>query len=141
MDITGLGSVADLAGKIIDRVWTDPAEAAKQKLEVYKQEQAGALAELQAMWNNLKDQAEINKVEAASSRLFVAGWRPFIGWTCGGALAYKYILQPFLILIFKVSGLDVSNIPIIDDSTMTPILLGMLGLGGLRTWEKVKKVG
>lgn len=141
MDLTGIGSVADLAGKIIDRVWTDPAEAAKQKLEVYKAEQAGVLADVQSFWTNLKDQADINKVEAASTRLFVAGWRPFVGWVCGLSLAYKYMLHPFLILIFKVSGFDVSGLPEIDDSTMTPILLGMLGLGGLRTWEKIKKVG
>lgn len=141
MDLTGIGSIADLAGKVIDRVWTDPGEAAKQKLEVYKAEQQGWLVELQGMWNNLKDQAEINKIEAASTRLFVAGWRPFVGWTCGFSLAYKYIIRDFLIVIFKVSGLDVSNIPALDDSNMLPILLGMLGLGAMRTWEKVKKVG
>ena len=141
MDLTGFGSIADLAGKVIDRAWPDPTEAAKIKVEMFKAEQAGALAELQAGWASMKDQAEINKVEAASTRLFVAGWRPFVGWVCGSALMFKYILLPFLVYIAALAGVADLNLPSTDFTDLITILLGLLGLGGLRTYEKVKKVG
>ena len=84
-----------------------------------------------------KGQLEINKTEAASRNIFVAGWRPFIGWVCGVAMAYNYVLQPRL--IFGLAQADyLVALPAIDLSEMMPVLLGMLGLGGLRSFEKFK---
>ena len=84
-----------------------------------------------------KGQLEINKTEAASRNIFVAGWRPFIGWVCGVAMAYNYVLQPML--IFGLAQADyLVALPAIDLSEMMPVLLGMLGLGGLRSFEKFK---
>jgi|TARA_R110000744_G_scaffold214522_1_gene333289 hypothetical protein len=84
-----------------------------------------------------KGQLEINKTEAASRNIFVAGWRPFIGWVCGVAMAYNYVLQPML--IFGLAQADyLVALPSIDLSEMMPVLLGMLGLGGLRSFEKFK---
>lgn len=80
-----------------------------------------------------KAQVDLNKQEAAHKSLFVAGWRPFVGWTCGSAMAFNYIGVPLL----GVFGIIV---PVLDITTMFPVLLGMLGLGGLRTAEKVKGV-
>ena len=85
-----------------------------------------------------KAQIEVNKVEANSNSLFVAGWRPFVGWTCGVALCYHFVLQPFLLFLVYSFGYQVV-LPVFDMSTLTTILLGLLGLGGMRSFEKVKK--
>jgi len=82
-------------------------------------------------------QVEVNKEEAKHRTVFVAGWRPFIGWTCGFALAYHFVIQPILTLILSINGITV-DLPQFDMTTLTTVLMGMLGLGGLRTYEKVK---
>ena len=79
-----------------------------------------------------KGQLEVNKVEAAHKNLFVAGWRPAIGWICGFALLYSTILAPII-------GIWVA-VPPVDSSLLTSVLMGMLGLGAMRTAEKVKGV-
>jgi len=81
-------------------------------------------------------QIEVNKAEAASGSLFKGGWRPFIGWVCGVAFAYHFILQPILIFGTTAAGVSLPPLPEFDMSQMMPVLLGMLGLGGLRTYEK-----
>lgn len=85
-------------------------------------------------------QLEINKVEASSTSLFVAGWRPFVGWVCGASLAYAAIIEPvarFLAtVLFKYAG----AFPAIDNTLTLQILLGLLGLAGMRSWEKEKGV-
>jgi hypothetical protein len=77
-------------------------------------------------------QIEVNKVEAAHKSLFVAGWRPAIGWICGFALLYSTIISPILGIWFTV--------PVVDTSLLTTVLMGMLGLGAMRTFEKTKGV-
>ena len=85
-------------------------------------------------------QIEVNKAEAASGSVFKGGWRPFIGWVCGFAFAYHFILQPILIFGTAVAGISLPPLPEFDMSQMMPVLLGMLGLGGLRTYEKNKGI-
>ena len=85
-----------------------------------------------------KAQLEVNKVEAGHTSLFVAGWRPFVGWTCGIALCYHFVLQPFLVFLLYSFDYQV-DLPQFNMTTLTTILMGMLGLGGLRSYEKVKK--
>ncbi len=86
-----------------------------------------------------KGQLEINKAEAQSRNVFVAGWRPFIGWTCGVAMAYNYVIHP--ILIFTLAQFNyLVAIPALDLSEMMPVLMGMLGLGSLRSFEKYKGI-
>lgn len=97
------------------------------------------LAELQAQAAELdaasmQAQAEINKAEAQHSSLFVAGWRPFLGWTGGLSLFYQFLLRP---LLTGLAGLDM---PPVETEALYPIILGMLGLGGMRSWEKYKGV-
>jgi len=87
-----------------------------------------------------KGQLEVNKVEAASRSAFVAGWRPFVGWTCGVALAYHFVIQPLILFGVTVAGVEMSPLPAFDMDTLLTVLLGMLGLGGLRTLEKTKGV-
>ena len=79
-----------------------------------------------------KAQIEVNKVEANSNSLFVSGWRPFVGWTCGVALCYHFVLQPFLLFMLHSFGYQV-DLPIFDMSSLMTILAGLLGLGGLRS--------
>lgn len=87
-----------------------------------------------------KGQLEINKAEAQSRNIFVAGWRPFIGWTCGIALAWHFIGVPVTMFFVSWFGIDIPDLPQFDMDALMTILLGMLGLGGLRTVEKIKKV-
>jgi len=83
-------------------------------------------------------QLEINKAEAASGSLFKGGWRPFVGWTCGIAFAYHCVFQPLIIFIFAYIGLETPDLPEFDVGTLLPVLGGMLGIGGLRSYEKTK---
>ena len=83
-------------------------------------------------------QLEINKAEAASGSLFKGGWRPFIGWTSGIAFAYHFVMQPLLVFVLTVSGIDLPELPEFDMSTLLTVLGGMLGIGSLRTYEKQK---
>ena len=78
-------------------------------------------------------QSEINKVEAQHRTIFVAGWRPFIGWVCGFALAYNFVLRDMLIWYFGQEGVP----PALQMEHLMTVLVGMLGLGGMRTFEKL----
>tara|TARA_Y100000401_G_C8236099_1_gene180619 strand:- start:17 stop:424 length:408 start_codon:yes stop_codon:yes gene_type:complete len=109
-----------------------------------KEERAKAEREIQAkLTEHLAKidlaQLDINKQEAAHRSIFVAGWRPFIGWACGFALAWTYVVTPILNFILAQTG-HLVDLPAMDMSQMMPVLMGMLGLGGLRTFEKYKNV-
>jgi len=108
--------------------------------------QARAKAQAEAMASILEAgqkadaaQMEINKVEASSSSIFVAGWRPFIGWVCGAGFAWNWIGLPVAVFITNAAGNPLALSPA-DLSEMMPLLLGMLGMGGLRTFEKMQGV-
>ena len=83
-------------------------------------------------------QIEVNKAEAASGSFFKGGWRPFVGRVCGVAFAYHFIIQPLVIFILTAIGMDIPDLPEFDMGTLLPVLGGMLGIGGLRTYEKHK---
>lgn len=91
---------------------------------------------LNAMTGLVQGQLEINKAEAQHKSLFVAGWRPGVGWICALALGWNFILQPIMAWGFFVYGANIADAPVLDTGELTTILLGMLGLGGLRTYEK-----
>lgn len=129
MSFDPVTAVLEIGGKIIDRVWPDPVQAATAKLELVKMQQNGELAVIAG-------QLDINKTEAANNNLWVAGWRPFVGWICGVAFAYKFVLAPFIVLGLNIAGRTI-NLPVLDFTEMSTILLGMLGLGGMRTIEKL----
>ncbi len=86
-----------------------------------------------------KGQLEVNKVEAAHKNMFVAGWRPAVGWVCVAGMAGNFILIPFANFTLALSNSDII-IPLIALSEMMPVLMGMLGLGAMRTVEKTKGV-
>tara|TARA_R110002050_G_scaffold289445_1_gene442103 strand:+ start:269 stop:670 length:402 start_codon:yes stop_codon:yes gene_type:complete len=87
-----------------------------------------------------KGQIEINKTEAAHKNMFVAGWRPFVGWTCGIALAWHFVGQPLVVFVIAYSGVESPPLPAFEMESLLTVLLGMLGLGGLRTFEKTKGI-
>lgn len=99
-------------------------------------------AKMQAQSQIDASQSATDTAEASNPDLFVSGWRPFIGWVCGFAFAYKFVIQPFLIFFILVCGVDFdpNKLPILDASDMSTILMGMLGLGTMRSFEKFKGV-
>tara|TARA_X000001382_G_scaffold99946_2_gene74484 strand:- start:461 stop:832 length:372 start_codon:yes stop_codon:yes gene_type:complete len=117
----------DIIGTLIDKV-SDNVD----RFTLDKQEKAELIAEIN------KAQMEVNKVEAGHNSIFVSGWRPFTGWICATALGYHFILQPLLAFVLYANGIEVV-LPVFDMGTLTTILLGMLGLGGMRSLEKVQK--
>lgn len=126
-------------GNLLDKLFPDPKAAAEAKLEVMRLAQTGELAQLKADLQLATGQIDVNKVEAASSSLFVSGWRPFVGWVCGAAFAFKFIGGPAAFVLSQWVGYPIT-LPTFDFTEMSTILLGMLGLGGLRSIEKVKGV-
>ena len=122
-----------VGNKLIDHFFPDSNQAAAAKLELLKMQQNG---DLQVM----ASQMEINKIEAQNPSLFVSGWRPFIGWGCGVAFLYAALFEPLIrfisTVIFKYNG----AFPVIDTQLTLQILLGLLGLAGMRSWEKKEGV-
>ena len=124
-DITGLGSVADLATTVINKIWPDKTEEDKAQL-------AAALAIVQG-------QLDANKAEAGNASVFVSGWRPAVGWVCVLAFGWNMIGLSIAKVVLGLINHPMQISPA-DLSEMMPILIGMLGLGGLRTVEKINGV-
>jgi len=116
---------------ILDKVIEDKDQKAKLSHEI------AIMADTHAQ-QALLAQLEINKAEASSGSIFKGGWRPFIGWTSGVAFAYHFVLQPLLVFVLTASGVDLPDLPEFDMSTLLTVLGGMLGIGGLRSYEKTK---
>lgn len=85
-------------------------------------------------------QIEVNKQEAASRNMFIAGWRPFVGWSCGLALFWHFLGLPVTLFVTGWFGVEHPPLPRFDMDSLMTVLFGMLGLGGLRTFEKFKGV-
>ena len=136
MDVTGLGSVLDFGGKLIDRLWPDPEKRDAAKLELFKAQQAGELVGLAQEFELAKAQIGVNQVEAASDNWFVAGWRPAVGWVCGSALAYSAIIEPIARFVATVGFGYSGTFPVIDTTITMQALFGLLGLGALRSVDK-----
>lgn len=133
MDITGIGSILDFGGKILDRLFPNPEARDAAKLLLLKAQKEGQFKELEMELEAAKAQIAVNIEEAKSANLFVSGWRPFIGWICGSGLAYQFLIYPILVaFIPKIVQLDMG--------TLLTLLMGMLGLGAMRTAEKFKNV-
>lgn len=130
-------SLIPVFSQLLDKILPDKGAADAAKLELLKMAQQGELAQINADVTIATAQADINKVEAGSTRLFVSGWRPAVGWICALAVGFKFIGGPALFMVAQALGHPV-DLPVIETSELWPLLLGMLGLGGLRTVEKVK---
>ena len=138
MSLDPLTAAFDIGKSIISRVWPDPSDQAKQLFKLEELKQKGDLAQLNAMVVSLQSQLKINAVEAAHRSIFVAGWRPFIGWVGGFSLAYAGILEPLMRFIATVAGYE-GDFPLIETASTITILMGMLGIGGMRSYDKKNK--
>lgn len=114
--------------KVLDKFVPDPEARAKAESDLRNSLQA---------WD--KGQTDVNAVEAANASLFVSGWRPFIGWCCGVALAYQYVVTPIVMWLASMAHMTLPMPPKLDD-TLWQLVFAMLGLGGMRTYEKVMGV-
>lgn len=125
MSLTGIGEVAEAAASIVKQFFPDKSEQERQQF-------AMALTVMQG-------QMATNTAEAANPSTFVSGWRPFVGWVCGAGFAMQFVVGPLLTWGSTLYGKPVT-LPPLDIETLLTLLAGMLGLGGLRTFEKVKTV-
>lgn len=132
--ITGLDSLFNLGSTIIDKLFPDKNEAAKAKIRLIELQQAGEFKQIDAELQMMQAQTDVNKVEAASDSLFVSGWRPGVGWVCVAAMACNYIGVPMLAWASSIWGIPVPQR--LELGEIMPLLLGMLGLGAMRTSEK-----
>lgn len=126
-----IAALLPIIGTVIDKVIPDnnAREAAKAEMEKALVDNANAI--------NLAV-LEVNKAEAMHRSIFVAGWRPFVGWSCGVAFAWHYIGAPIATFILAYAGIDAPELPTFDMGSLLTVLMGMLGLGGLRTFEKMR---
>ena len=121
-------SIVGVAGKVLNKFVADKDLKVKLQHELKTAFHAANLAQI-----------DLNKQEAAHQSMFVAGWRPFVGWTCGVALAYHFLIAPLLGFMLVLYGIN-TPMPEFEFSQLSTILMGMLGLGGLRSYEKMKGV-
>lgn len=131
-----IGSIIDAALKVVDKVIPDPQAKAHAQLELLKLQQAGEFKQIEADLQVMLAQAEVNKTEAASNDPFRAGWRPAVGWVCVAGMGYTYILQPFFAWVSLTRGWAIP--PNIDTMDLLIMLGGMLGFGGMRSFERIK---
>lgn len=131
-------AIVGIAGTVLDRIFPDPTKQAEARLELLKLQQSGELATLAADVQMAQMQANTNTEEAKTGSIFIAGWRPFVGWVCGVGFAVQ-VLGPLLEWFALLFG-KVAHFPTLDFSIMAPTLLGMLGIGAMRSFEKFKGV-
>ena len=126
-----LTTLIEPATKLLDKVIEDKDQKAKLAHEL------ATMADKLAHEQKLAQMA-INKEEASSGSIFKGGWRPCIGWICGIAFGYHFVLQPVIIFVVALVGIEIPELPEFDMGTLLTVLGGMLGIGGLRTYEKQK---
>jgi hypothetical protein len=127
-----ISAVLGIGEKLIDKLLPDPKQKAEALLKLREMEQTGDLAVIAG-------QNEINKIEAANANIFVSGWRPLVGWVCASALAFQLVLGPMIVWGSELAGKPVHP-PVMQTELLTTLLIGMLGLGGMRTIEKLQGV-
>ena len=133
MAIPFLSALIEPVTGLLDKVIEDKDQKAKLAHEI------ATMADNHAHQLALA-QIEVNKAEAASNSTFKGGWRPFVGWVCGTAFAYHFVIQPLAIFVLAYYGLEVPDLPEFDMGQLMTVLMGMLGLGSLRSFEKYKGV-
>lgn len=132
-----LVDVVDLGMKLIDRWFPSQAEKDKAKADLLQMQQNGEFRMFDGLAKSDEGQVLINTEEAKSESIFKSGWRPYIGWVCGGGLSYQLMFRP--VFSWLAENLwQWKPMPSLDMDTLLPLLFGMLGLGAYRTYEKVK---
>lgn len=134
----GLDDIIGAGLDIINKFIPDPAQKAQAAYQMAQLQQQTAFKELDAQIAEIQSQTDTNKAEATSTSIFVAGWRPFVGWVCGCGLAYQYLVDPLISWVAAIEHWPLP--PSLDLSTLITMLGGMLGFGTMRTVEKIKGV-
>ena len=135
-----MGILKTLLGSAGGGLITGVADAADRFIQTKDEASAIELKKMALEMQSQLQQIDVNKVEAQHASVYVAGWRPGIGWICGGALAYTYIIQPFATFAILIWQPDFPAPPSLSTGELMPVLLGMLGLGGMRSFEKTRNV-
>lgn len=142
MSFDPLTAAFDLGKIAIEKLWPDPTKRAYELRKLEELKQKGDLATLNSAVKLMLAQIDVNKQEAKSKSLFVAGWRPFIGWVGGFCLAYAGLIYPLLVWVWKLLQtmgyvpVEILPPPFIESATLTAIVTGMLGIGGMRSFDK-----
>lgn len=136
MSLSGFGELFDFGSKIVDKLFPDANAAASAKIELFKLQQTGELAQLAAETDLAKGQIGVNTVEAGNASTFVSGWRPFVGWVGGLGLAYAAILEPVARFVAAVGFHYTGAFPVLDTTITMQLLFGLLGLGTMRSYDK-----
>lgn len=137
-----LGGIIDTVGRIADNLITTDKERLDAQIEIQKL----GIEEQKIEAGLLSGQQEINKVEAASASVFVAGWRPAVGWVCVAALCYQFLLYPSLVwgwAAMQAAGwvpVELNNPPMLETDSLYVVLFGLLGIGSMRSFEKTKGI-
>ena len=134
-----VAAIVPVIGQVISRVWPDPSDQAKANLALLDLQQSGELAQMKAITDLALGQTEVNKTEAANPSVFVAGWRPAIGWVCAAGVSYSVLIQPLLTWATNLCGSEVVA-PIVDTSVLFTLLSGLLGLGAMKSFDMMKGV-
>lgn len=133
--MAGLIDIAGILMPIIDRVIPDP----KDKLALQEKLDDLVAAEEQREHDEVMGQIQVDTAEASNPSIFVSGWRPFVGWVCGTGVAYAFVLEPFMEFFAKLHGYA-GGFPTIDTQNLMTLMMGLLGMGYLRTKEKIAGV-
>lgn len=129
-----------LLGTLLEKFLPDPQAQAAAKLEMLRMLQTGELAQLQAVKDLSLAQIEVNKADSTGASAMQRNWRPFIGWVCGAALAWDTILRPVATFAAAWAGHPIPSVPALQSEQLYSLLFGLLGLSGLRSFEKTKGV-
>ena len=134
-----VGGLLSLGTSLVERLFPDPEQQDKAKLELLKLQQSGELQKLESETRLAMGQLAVNKAEAEAGP-YRGGWRPFIGWVGGFGLAYQYVVRPLLSFVLVLNDIHV-ELPVLEVDEILTLLFGMLGLGAYRSYEKVKGLG
>ena len=137
MSFDPLTAALDVGKSLIEKIWPDPVKQSQEIRKLEELHQKGDLAVLNAEVQLLLGQINVNAAEANHKSIFVAGWRPFVGWVCGFGLLYASVIEPLMRFIATVNDYT-GTFPVLDTTITMQVLLGMLGLGLMRTKEKEK---
>lgn len=142
MSFDPISAAFDLGKTAIERIWPDPMRQAEELRKLEELKQKGDLAALNAHVQLMLGQLEVNKAEAQHKSIFVAGWRPFIGWVGGFALAWQFVIYPMLMWLWNVAAAmgkipdGVEPPPILETGALFAMITGMLGIGTMRSFDK-----
>ena len=132
-----VANLIPVMGDVIKRIWPDPADQAKAQQALLEMQQTGELAQLKSVTDLALAQLDVDKVEAANPAVFVAGWRPAVGWACVTGVLYSVLLQPVLAWVTLLAGSHAVP-PVVDPSILMTLLGTLLGIGGMKSFDMLK---